>query len=93
MAKQVIVKEGQSLFDLALQEYGHWEGVFDLVARNQLSGVVDRLHGGDTLSVSDTPQVLYAQRYLRDYTLATLTAAEQGSGIEWWAVGNDFVVS
>ncbi len=33
--KQIIVKQGQSLWDIALQEYGQIETVFDIVISNK----------------------------------------------------------
>ena len=42
---QILVLEGQSLFDLALQKGGSIEAVFDFAVNNQLS-ITDDLHPG-----------------------------------------------
>lgn len=39
------------------------------MARHALSGVVDRLHDGDTLEIADDLQDLYVQRFLQPHTI------------------------
>lgn len=51
--KTIEVKAGQSLVDIAIQEYGNVEGVFKFLVHNKgvLSGITDELLAGDKLAV------------------------------------------
>ena len=87
------VKKDQSLLDIALQEYGHVEGVFLLVEDNfSLIGITDSLHQGDELRVRKTKINAPMQSFLKEYELATAKGA-MGEGIGYWIVSKDFKVS
>ena len=47
----IVVQEGQSLFDIALQHYGNAEAVIDLVSDNGLQGITQQLQAGQLLMV------------------------------------------
>ena len=87
------VKKDQSLFDIALQEYGHIEGVYFLVEDNSsLIGITDTLHGGDELSIRETKINRPMKDFLTPYELATAKDAT-GEGIGYWTIGKDFSVT
>ena len=57
---KVVVLNGQSLFDIALQEFGTVEAVFDIALLNELS-VTDSLDAGTELSLpssTDTDELI-----------------------------------
>lgn len=55
--KTIYVQAGQSLVDIAIQEYGNVEGIFKLLVHNKglLSGITDELLAGDMLLVESSP--------------------------------------
>ena len=91
MSKKVVVLPGQSLFDLALQEYGSVDGVFDLIERNKLNGPTDNVYPKEELELSDEKTAPRIHRYLSTFDLGTLE--ERADGIGWMQVERDFVVS
>jgi LysM repeat protein len=54
--KTVIVRNNQSLWDIAIQEYGTVEAVFDLAMANGL-GITDILTAGQVLNVPESEYV------------------------------------
>lgn len=84
--------EGQSLFDIAIQECGSIESVFDIAMQNDLS-IIDRLTAGQMIDLSGTSSNEIADYYrVRGLTPATdLTVILEGIG--FWRIGHDFVVS
>lgn len=90
--RAIKVKKDQSLADIALQEYGHVEGVFFLVEDNTaLIGITDTLHRGDELLIRETQINAPMQTFLADYVIATAKGA-RGCGVGYWAIGRDFQV-
>ena len=55
--KKIKVLNNQSLFDIAIQEYGTVEAVFDLAMANGL-GITDELNAGQELAVPDSDFVI-----------------------------------
>ena len=53
---KIVVQPGQSLLDIAVQHYGSLEGVYDLVRRNRLNGLVGNLEACQDLEVAQKPQ-------------------------------------
>ncbi len=91
--RTIKVKKGQSLTDIALQEYGHIEGLFLLVADNTtLEGITDNVFMDEELLIGDTPINSQMRDFLADYTIATIENA-RGEGIGYWRVNKDFIVS
>ena len=92
LMNEVAVKRDQSLFDVALQEYGDIEGVFWLVQDNPaLMGITDTLRDEQVLKVRLRTLGLQIQRFLKGQDLATARGA-LGEGIGYWAIGQDFIV-
>lgn len=94
---QVIVLESQSLFDLALQQCGGIEAVFDFAERNGLS-ITDQLSPGSKLHVPEVVNQLvysyYETRQLKPATDASIEVIDslRDEGIDFWAITVDFVV-
>lgn len=90
--RTINAKKHQTLFDIALQEYGDAQGVFWLVEDNGLLGVVDTLKDNQPLKIR--PQAVNAamRDYLRPYEIATGETA-RGQGVGFWFVQDDFVIS
>ncbi len=87
------VKKDQSLADIALQQYGHVEGVFFLVEDNtELIGITDNTYEGDQLIIREENLNSPMQTFLSDYNIATAKGA-RGEGIGYWNVGQNFKVS
>ena len=92
--REIIVKKNQSLLDIALQEYGHVAGVFDIVERNALAGITDNVYEHERLEVSKTPLSGRIREFLSTHTIATLAGAhERACGIGWMQVERNFMVT
>jgi hypothetical protein len=52
--KEVIVSEGQTIQDIAVQVYGSAENTIDLVTDNNLDGVASEVQAGRILKVRET---------------------------------------
>lgn len=96
---QYIVKNGQSLFDIALQMCGNAESAFDLALMNGLA-VSDELTNGQVLELPAVAEKQIVQQYAVDNVFpATAITADQynetieGEGIEFWGIGFDFIIS
>ncbi len=90
--RTIKVKKDQSLAGIALQEYGHVEGVFFLVADNRhLIGITDNIYEGYELFIREEQINSPMQTYLSDYVIATAKGA-RGCGIEYWGIEVDFVI-
>lgn len=96
------VLTGQSLFDIAIQELGSVEGVFELAEKADV-GLTDELVVGVLLNAPVDPldrQVVdyYKANRIRPATAITRDNTSAGGdilmeGIEFWAVEYDFIVS
>ncbi len=93
------VEAGQSLFDIAVQEYGSIEGLFHLTQDNNLS-LTEELEPAKSISVRTEASKqnvvdFFKGRNLKPATGLTPTENEQlkPEGIEYWAIEYDFVVS
>ena len=51
--KEIRVKQGQSITDLALQHYGHIEGVWLICEDNQLA-IGSKINTGQTIKIDET---------------------------------------
>lgn len=86
------VKRDQSLFDIALQEYGHIAGIYMLLEDNpNLIGPTDNIYEGDQLLIRETVINSQMANYLRPYNIATVMNA-RGEGVGYWAIEVDFKV-
>jgi hypothetical protein len=58
--RKAIIEEQQSIYDVAIQEYGTVEAVFLLLADNPglLSSLDDHLNAGDVLEIQDDPEII-----------------------------------
>ena len=91
--RTIKVKKDQSLADIALQQYGHVEGVFFLVADNRhLIGITDNIYHGDELLIRTENINSPMQIFLSDYDIATVKGA-RGVGIGYWSINQDFKVN
>lgn len=90
--RDITVKPNQSLFDIAIQEYGNIEGVFHLVEDNEsLTGITDNVFAGEVLKVRDNAINKRMVEFLRPHEIATVKDA-RGEGIGYMRVGIDFIV-
>lgn len=49
----ITVSDGQTLIDIAIQQYGCYEGVFDLIKDNEGLGLSSQLVAGQVLNIKD----------------------------------------
>ncbi len=89
---EITVQPGQSILDIATQYYGHAHGVLDILQRNKLNGIVDNIHPGDVLTVSDTPENPRVVSFLAAHVLATMEEAIRADGIGWMGINKDFEI-
>lgn len=92
----VVALFGQTWTDLALQELGDEQRLFELCDANQ-AGITDDVAAGQLLNV---PQADVGQRRTISYLKARRPASNRAStiagteeGIEFWAIEFDFTVS
>jgi hypothetical protein len=95
--KTVKVLQGQSIFDIAIQELGSAEGAFDLAVLNGIS-ITDELTPGQELAlptvVNKQIASYYANKGLKPATALTLTNMPAAlGGIDYWAIETAFMVS
>lgn len=81
MARSIIVQPGQSLEDIALQEYGTIDGVREVVMDNpavMVDGFSTRLRPGAQLAVRDEPldRVMHAR--MRKLSVLPATLGDMG---------------
>lgn len=94
--KEVIVSEGQSWFDVAIQELGSVEGVFalmvsaDVLSENPVTGRVIKILQTDVLNKNGADY--YETNGIKPCT-GLLTGSATGGGIGYWVIGVDFVVA
>lgn len=86
------VKRNQTLFDIALEQYGNVEAVVWLVEDNQLNGVTDNIWEGQELKLRAAVMNQRMVNYLKKYTVATREGVI-AEGIGFWEIERDFVVS
>lgn len=93
------VKNGQSLFDIALQMCGSAESAFELALMNGLA-LSDELVNGQVLEVPAVAEKQIVQQYAVDNVFpATAITADQynetieGEGIGFWGIEFDFIIS
>jgi hypothetical protein len=80
--QNIVVQEGQSLYDIALQHYGNAEAVIDLVRDNGLQGVTQQLQAGRVLQVN-TASDKYNKAIVNYYKANNvLPATQQGVSFE-----------
>lgn len=94
----VVVKDRQTLLDIALQTSGSMEAVVDLALANGLS-ITDELSDGRVLETVEVIDAEVVERYeINGIFPATEASDEERSAMAWEGIGfmaieNDFVVS
>lgn len=81
MPRTIIVEPGQSLEDIALQEYGNIDGVRFIVFDNEavfVDGFCTRLEPGSVLVIRDTPIDLPVFNTARKIRVVPATLGEYG---------------
>ncbi len=99
--KKVTVLPGQTLFDIVIQEKGSLEGLFDVMASNNLNAS-DELEAGDTVIIEGDPADRQTLKYITKKKIKPATRISSASsssvsttlgGIGYWIIEDDFVVS
>jgi len=97
-----IVQEGQTLLDVAIQHCGNAEALFDIVKLNVFEDITQDVAVGtelllpevttdnkDVVAFFSNKQVIPAS----NATQAEQEQQQQEQGINYWAIGEDFVIS
>lgn len=98
MKRKTVVISNQSLFDVALVEYGSVLAVFDLALHNNLS-ITDTVPAGTELKLPPSEEMdISVQDYWirKSQNIATYTNVDlttQLTGINYWIINKDFEVS
>lgn len=91
--KTIEVKYNQSLFDIAIQEYGGLDGAEWLVEDNNwLYSVLDIIEAGDKLKIRNEVVNTPMRDELRDYELISGGVETRPEGVGFWRVQKDFIV-
>lgn len=94
----IIVKDRQTLLDIALQTSGSMEAVMDLALANGLS-ITDELSDGRVLETVEVIDAAVVERYeINGIFPATEASDEERSAMAWegigfMEIGTDFIVS
>jgi hypothetical protein len=95
--KSVKILAGQTMLDIALQELGDLERVFEMAVDNNIS-ISDNLQAGSVLQVGDYER---DKRYLiKIFEKPTKIASDDFAGevnsrlegVDYWTLGMDFIV-
>lgn len=89
--KTVIVKSGQTLLDIALQEKGSIEAIEEIAALNGLS-VTEELEAGKTLLVPVNTWNKLVENYCKDNDVSSATALTDDNLHDMWRGGIGFMV-
>ena len=96
---KAVVQQGQSILDVALQQCGSIEAIFEMAALNSIS-VTDDLLAGNSLVMPEAKDGKVVSYYsINRVTPATAVTANDlmhtiaDEGIEFWAIGGEFIVS
>ena len=89
--KTVIVKSGQTLLDIALQEKGSIEAIEEIAALNGLS-VTDELIAGAVLEIPASTWNKLVENYCRDNDVSPSTALSADNLEDMWKGGIGFMV-
>ncbi|MDR3227757.1 MAG: LysM domain-containing protein [Prevotellaceae bacterium] len=94
---QTTVQNRQTLLDIAVQEMGSAEAVFELAAANNLS-ITDALENGQILQIPQSANNYVQRQVVKYYNVNKInpaTAIENATpeGIEFWAIEYDFVIN
>jgi len=84
----IIAKDGQTLADIAVQEYGSWEAAIDIAFQNDLS-VTDVPDAGEVLSLPDKTYNPAMQLFCKNNNVSPATARDT-SGILLRIFGEEF---
>lgn len=88
--KTVIVKSGQTLMDIALQEKGSIEAIEEIAALNGLS-ITEELLAGTTLEIPVSTWNKLVENYCRDNDVSPSTALTADNMEEIWKGGIGFM--
>jgi len=92
---QVTTKQGQNIFDIAIQETGNVENAIAIASKSDI-GITDALALETVLSIPDDIEVdikvknYYDRKQLKP---ATDTTGFSQDGIEFWGIEIDFYVN
>lgn len=93
---EIIVLNNQSLFDIALTVSGNIEAAYDIARENNIP-LTGELRNGQLLAYSGVPMNNQIVNYYRNNAInpATALSAEDllESGINYWAIEIDFIIS
>lgn len=91
----IIIHSGQSIWDIAMQYYGGVEGVEWIVKDNQdkIDNVCDYIKPGTLLKIRDEVIDQSVVDYFVKQNKNISSDFEDISGIGYWAIGVNFIIS
>ena len=85
---------GQSLMDIAVQEYGAVSQVFELVRANGLRGITDNVWAGDELVIPGSGPNRQRAAFMQAHQpIATIQDTDRAAGIGFWRIHFELKVS
>jgi len=88
--KEIVVKENQTVMDIAVQEYGTASKAMDIVQDNNLTGLTAYLPAGRNLLISptDSPVARYFQDRSKIITSGPIDPSIRQGGIGYMQITN-----
>lgn len=98
---EIRTEDGQSIWDLAIQEYGSIEEVFGLLDANPVLQINNEPEAGTKINIEQEPDVQNREQmdYFRGngagkrYVNCRVDIMSRPGGIGFMQIGNDFIVS
>lgn len=87
---KVYIREGQSLFDVALQAYGAPEYVIQVMLDNGIEDIADAPSAGTEIIVEESSDAIV--RHLKKMGHVPVTAPQPMEGINYWGIEENFIV-
>ena len=91
-----VVQQGQNLIDIAAMHCGDVSFLFSIAFLNNISPTAEVAPGTDLIMPEDVSVELVAYLSVKSEVVATnndFKKFEKPSGIGYWAIGDDFIIS
>ncbi len=90
---KIVAKHKQSLFDIAIEQYGSMEAVEWLVEDNEsLNSIIDTVYAGDVFLIRDAVMNKPVQKELEYHEVVSGGIETHPEGVGFWGIERDFII-